>query len=54
MDRKLVIDLIVKEYRTFGKPDQEAMFRESLKWISDMNLLGFATELGIDLTAVRS
>lgn len=54
MDRKTVIELIVKEFRTFGPKDKEAMFVESLRWMSDMNLIGFATEIGIDLTAVRS
>ena len=51
MDRKNVIELIVKQYRSFGAADREAILRESLRWMSDMNLIGLATEIGIDLTA---
>lgn len=54
MDRKLVIEQIVKEYRSFGPADKEQLVLESLKRMGDLNLLAFATELGIDLTVVRS
>lgn len=53
MDRKIVMDLIVKAYRAFAPADQEAAFRESLKKMGDMNLYAFAIEMGIDLEAVR-
>lgn len=53
MNRDKVIAAILEEYRRHGQRNQEAMVAESLKLItSDMNLLMFAMQLGIDTDAV--
>lgn len=48
MNRTRVIEEIVKAFNQTTKEFQQTVLRESLKRMGDMDLLAFATEIGVD------
>lgn len=52
MDRKKIMEAIVRKFNESNAPHQEDQLRDALKRIPDMDLVVFAQEIGIDTDAV--